>query len=111
MVSRATVAWAQVSGLAEPTGLPLVKPIDAVDGSVPNGEGGTFASSHTCSGSNPWPEVMFSIAPSRDRAEPACPAERSYSARSSLSTGHRWPVPVSVGGHGAPRTLQLEAPP
>jgi hypothetical protein len=29
-VSRATVACAQVRGLAEPAGLPLVKPIDAI---------------------------------------------------------------------------------
>src|ERR1700748_3248547 len=109
MVSRATVAWAQVSGLAEPTGLLLVTPSEAVVGSVPNGDGGTLGSSHTCSGSRPCPEVMLSMAPSSDRAEPVCPAVRSYSARSPLSTGHRWPEPVSVGAHGAPVGEQVVA--
>ena len=107
MVSRATVAWAQVSGLAEPTGLPLVKPIEAVVGSVPKGEGARLGFSHTCSGSRPWPEVMLRIAPSSDAAEDALPAVRSYSARSPLRTGHRWPEPWLDGGHGAPVGEQL----
>jgi hypothetical protein len=87
-----------------------VKPIDAVAGFVPYGEAGTAGSSHTCSGSRPWPEVMFRIAVSRLVAAPACPAARSYSPRSPSSTGHRWPDPVPVGAHGAPVGEQLVGP-
>src|SRR5215472_5388394 len=102
MVRRATVAWAQVSGLADPTGLPLVKPIDAVVGSEPNGEAGRSGSSHACSGSSPWPEVMLRIDVSSRPAKARSPEATSYSPRSPDSTGHRWPVPVLVVGHGAP---------
>ena len=84
-----------------------MKPIEAMDGSVPNGDAARFGSSHTCSGSRPCPEVMFCIAVSSVRADDPCLEAMSYSPRSPLSTGHRWPEPVSVGGHGAPLTGQL----
>ena len=79
-------------------------------GSVPKGEAGTVGwSSQTCSGSSPWPEVILRIAVSSDAAVAAVAVlAMSYSPRSPDSTGHRWPVPVSVGGHGAPVTVQLE---
>ena len=108
IASRAYWAWAQVSGLAEPAAPPSVKPIDAVVGSVPYGEAARSGSSQACSGSRPWPDCMFCIDCSRLRADDGSAAARSYSPRSPLSTGHRWPVPVSVGGHGAPGVVQLE---
>ena len=40
-ISRSSWACAQVSGAAEPSGWPSVKPIDAVAGSEPYGEAGT----------------------------------------------------------------------
>ena len=42
---------------------------------------------------------------SRLAAPALCPAAMSLSARSPDRTGHRCPVPVSVGGHGAPVTV------
>ena len=44
-MSRSSCAWAQVSGDAEPAALPLVKPIEAVAGSLPYGEAGRSGSS------------------------------------------------------------------
>ena len=40
-ISRSSWAWAQVSGAAEPSGWPLMKPIDAVAGSAPYGDAAT----------------------------------------------------------------------
>src|SRR5690349_6001767 len=101
-ISRSSWACAQVSGDADPAALPSVKPMDAVNGSLPNGEAGRSGFSHACSGTKPTPEEKFSIAVSRDAAPLRwCPAT-SDSARSPDSTGHRCPVPVPVGAHGAP---------
>src|SRR5580693_3903532 len=101
-ISRSSWACAQVSGDAEPAAWPSVKPIDAVVGSLPYGEGGRSGSSQACSGTRPTPEEKLSIAFSSPAAAELCPAAMSVSARSPDSTGHRCPVPVSVGGHGAP---------
>src|SRR6185369_14535592 len=101
-MSRSSCAWAQVSGDAEPAALPLVKPIEAVAGSLPYGEAGRSGSSHACSGTRPTPEEKLIIAWSSACAPLADPAARSDSARSPDRFGHRCPVPVSVGGHGAP---------
>src|ERR1700733_12325356 len=105
---RAYDACAHVSGLAEPAGWPFTKPIDAVEGSVPNGEGATIASSHTCSGSSPCAELIFRIAVRSVVPPLESPLTMSYSPRSAGSAGDGWPGPVSVGGHGAPIVVQLE---
>src|SRR5947209_5971807 len=109
MVRRATVACAQGGWVVDAADLLLVKPIDAVAGYVPNGDAARFGSSHACSGSRPCPEVMFCIAVSRVRADDPRLEAMSYSARSPLSTGHRWPEPTLLpsDGHGAPSTVQL----
>jgi len=41
VTSRRYWAWAQISGEAEPAGLPFVNPMDAVAGSEPNGDAAT----------------------------------------------------------------------
>src|SRR6266852_6326034 len=104
-ISRTSCAWAQVSGDAEPVAWPSVNPMDAVAGSLQYGEAGRFGSSHACSGTSPTPEEKLTIAWSRDSAPLVAPPARSDSARSPDRFGHRCPVPVSVGGHGAPTTL------
>src|SRR6185312_17496866 len=101
-ISRSSWACAQVSGDADPAALPSVKPIDAVAGSLPNGEAARSGFSQACSGTSPTPEEKFRIALSSPAAAGPCPAARSLSARSPDSTGHRCPVPVPVGAHGAP---------
>ena len=102
MTSRRYWAWAQISGEAEPAGLPFANPIDAVAGSEPNGDAATAGSSQACSGTIPSPEVMSCIVPSREAAAPENPVCRSCSARSPSSIGHRCPDPLAVGNHGAP---------
>ena len=52
------------------------------------------ASSQTCSGSRPWPEVMLRIAVRSAPAPSGSPAATSYSPRSPASTGHRCPEPT-----------------
>ena len=101
-MSRSSWAWAQVSGEADPAALPSVNPIDAVAGSLPYGDAARSGSSQACSGTSPTPEEKLIIAFSRLAAPALCPAAMSLSARSPDSTGHRCPVPMSVGGHGAP---------
>ena len=101
-ISRSSWAWAQLSGDADPAALPSVNPMDAVAGSLPYGEAGRSGSSHACSGTSPTPDEKLIIAWSRDSAPLAFPSARSDSARSPDRTGHRCPVPLSVGGHGAP---------
>src|ERR1035437_5476467 len=76
--------------------------MDAVAGSVPYGEAARFGSSQACSGTSPTPDEKLIIDWSRDCAPLVFPAARSDSARSPDRTGHRCPVPLSVGGHGAP---------
>src|ERR1044071_4135346 len=102
MISRHSCACAQVSGDADPVALPSVKPMDAVAGSLPYGEAGRSGSSQACSGTSPTPESKFSMAVSSAWAPAVLPAAMSDSARSPESTGHRCPVPVPVGAHGAP---------
>ena len=104
-ISRSSCAWAQVSGDADPAALPSVNPMDAVAGSLPYGEAARSGSSQACSGTSPTPDEKLIIAWSRDSAPLADPAARSDSARSPDRFGHRCPVPVSVGGHGAPGTV------
>ena len=82
-----------------------MNPIEAVAGSLPNGEAARSGSSQACSGTSPTPEEKLTIAWSRACAPPADPAARSDSARSPDRFGHRCPVPVPVGGHGAPGTV------
>jgi hypothetical protein len=89
--------------------LPLTKPIDAVVGSLPNGEGGRSGFSQACSGTSPTPEVCAFIAASSAAAPVASPVCSCCSARSPDSTGHRCPEPVlflpvagSTPGHGLP---------
>ena len=101
-ISRTSWAWAQVSGDADPAAWPLMKPIDAVAGSLPYGEAARSGSSQACSGTSPTPEEKLTIAWSRVCAPLTDPAARSDSARSPDRFGHRCPVPVPVGGHGAP---------
>src|SRR5208282_2931149 len=105
-ISRSSCAWAQLSGDADPAALPSVNPMDAVDGSLPYGEAARLGSSQACSGTSPTPDEKLIIAWSSDFAPLVAPSARSDSARSPDRTGHRWPVPVSVGGHGAPGTVQ-----
>ena len=102
VTSRRYWAWAQISGDAEPAGLPLVNPMDAVAGSEPNGDAATAGSSQACSGTIPSPDVMDCMACSSDPAAPAEPVCRSCSARSPSRIGHRCPDPLAVGNHGAP---------
>ena len=98
VTSRRYCAWAQISGEAEPAGLPFVKPMDAVAGSEPYGDAATAGSSQACSGTIPSPEVMSCMACSREpgrtnrSADPARRARRRVSA-----TGARTP------GGGEPR--------
>src|SRR6266699_5019121 len=106
-MSRSSWAWAQVSGDAEPAAWPLVNPIEAVAGSLPNGEAARSGSSQACSGTSPTPEEKLIIALSRDWAPEAEPTARSDSARSPDRFGHRCPVPMPVGGHGAPVVVHL----
>ena len=87
--------------------MPSVKPMDAVAGSLPNGEAGRSGFSHACSGTRPTPEEKFAIAVSRDAAPLRLCSATSDSARSPDSTGHRCPVPVPVVGHGSP-TVRAE---
>ena len=106
MISRSSCAWAQLSGDADPAAWPSVNPIDAVAGSLPKGEAARSGSSQACSGTSPTPEEKLIMASSRSAALPAWPSARSDSARSPDRTGHRCPVPMSVGGHGAPGVVQ-----
>src|SRR5215831_13984487 len=101
-ISRSSCAWAQVSGDADPAAWPSVNPMDAVAGSLPYGEAGTSGFSQACSGTSPTPDEKLIIAWSRDPVPPASPPARSDWARSPDRFGHRCPVPVPVGGHGAP---------
>ena len=86
-ISRACWACAQVSGEDEPAGLPLTKPIDAVVGSVPNGDAARSGFSQDCSGIIPTPEVESFIAASRAVAPARSPVCSCCSARSPDSTG------------------------
>src|SRR4029077_6098571 len=106
-ISRSSCAWAQVSGDADPAAFPSVKPMDAVSGSLPNGDAGRSGFSHACSGTRPTPDEKFSIALSSDAAPDMLPPATSDSARSPDSTGHRCPVAVPVGAHGAPTVEQV----
>ena len=101
-ISRSSCAWAQLSGDAEPAAPPSVNPMEAVAGSLPNGDAARPGFSHACSGTSPTPEEKRVIACSSARAPWAFPVARSDSARSPDSTGHRCPVPLPVGAHGAP---------
>ena len=68
VTSRRYWAWAQISGDAEPAGLPFVNPMDAVAGSEPYGDAATAGSSQACSGTIPSPDVMDCMACSSDPA-------------------------------------------
>src|SRR4051794_18255430 len=105
-VSRTLDAAPHVSGDADPSGLPLTRPIDAVVGSEPYGDAGTFGASQTCSGTSPTPEVIEFIAPSRAPASPGRPLLSSCCARSAVSTGQMWPAPLPDGAQGAPSVVQ-----
>src|SRR6516164_10723485 len=104
-MSRSSWAWAQVSGDAEPAALPSVNPMEAVAGSLPYGEAARSGFSQACSGTSPTPEEKLIIAWSRACAPLADPAARADSARSPDRFGHRCPVPLLVGGHGAPEVV------
>src|SRR5450755_3977886 len=95
-------AWPQISGAAEPAALPLLKPIEAVVGSAPNGDAGVSGSSHTCSGTYPKPQAIRWKSTARPEAAALSPDWRSCSARSPLSSGHRWPEPTAWVNHGSP---------
>ena len=77
-----------MSGDAEAAALPLVKPIEAVFGLLPNGEAGTSGSSQACSGTSPRPEDICCVATARLVAAVTSPLCRSCSARSPSSSGH-----------------------
>src|SRR2546429_4809557 len=94
-MSRSSWAWAQVSGDAEPAALPLVKPIEAVDGSLPYGEAARSGSSQACSGTSPTPEGKLIIAWARDRAPEPDPAARQDPGPSAASVAPRCPGPPS----------------
>ena len=98
---RTNDAADQLSGLAEPAGSPSTKPIDAVSGAVPNGEGARFASSQSCSGMRPTPPANSSIPSRRDAAPAASPVCSACSARSADNAGQTCPVPTPDGAHGA----------
>ena len=101
-MSRTNCPIDHVSAEAEPAGLPLTKPIDAIVGSVPNGERARSGRSHACSGIRPTPEPIACIARSRSSAAPGSPVSISYCPRSPASTGQRCPLPLPVGAHGRP---------
>src|SRR6516165_1582757 len=101
-ISRTSCAWAQVSGDADPAAWPSVNPMDAVAGSLPNGEAARSGFSQAGSGTSPTREEKLIIACSRDPAPLTAPSARSDSARSPDRFGHRCPVPLPVGAHGAP---------
>jgi hypothetical protein len=105
VIRRSSCAWAQLSGEADPAALPSVNPIDAVAGSLPNGEAGRSGSSQACSGTSPTPDEKLITAWSSDAAPRESPAARSDLARSPDRFGHRCPVPVPVGAHGAPTVV------
>ena len=106
--SRTNAPAPQVSGAADPAGLPLTKPIEATVGSVPYGEAGTSAASQSCSGTRPTPDEPAMIAVSSEPARDGMAGdEQSCWARSSASTGQMCPVPLLDGAHGAPSTGQL----
>src|ERR1035437_7230980 len=92
----------QLSGPADPAGPPLTKPIEAVSGGVPNGEGARLGLSQSCSGMRPTPPANRSIPSSRDAAPAASPVCSDCSARSDESAGQRCPVPTRDGAHGGP---------
>src|ERR1700729_1757219 len=105
--TRRYCAWAQISGVAEPAALPLVKPIEAVVGSDPYGEAGVSGSSQTCSGIRPRPQPIRCIAIASRDAPAVSPACSSCSARSPVRTGQTWPDPVPLVNHGSPVGEQL----
>ena len=100
--SRTKDAADQLSGPAEPAGSPLTKPIEAVSGGVPNGEGARFGLSQSCSGMRPTPPANWSMPSSRDAAPVASPVCSDCSPRSEDSAGQRCPVPTPDGAHGRP---------
>src|SRR5215469_530024 len=106
-ISRASCAWAQVSGDADPAALPSVNPIDAVAGSLLNGEAARSGFSQACSGTSPTPDEKLITAWSRAPSPLAAPSARSDSARSPDRFGHRCPVPLPVGAHGAPEVAHV----
>ncbi len=99
-ISRTNCAADQVSAAAEPAGSPLTNPIDAIVGSVPNGERGMSATSHVCSGIRPTPEPIAAIALARSRAAAVLPWPSSHCPRSPASTGQTCPLPLFDGAHG-----------
>ena len=108
-MSRTCWACAQVSGEAEPAAPPFSNPMDAVVGSVPNGEAGRSGSSQACSGTSPMPDANRCMPSSSSAAVAASPVCRCCSARSPLSTGHTWPEPLPPVGHGLPVGGQVVA--
>ena len=100
--SRTNDAADQLSGSAEPAGSPFAKPIEAMSGGVPNGEGGRFGLSQSCSGIRLTPPANWSMPSSKDAAPDASPVCSDCSARSEDSAGQRWPVPIPDGAHGRP---------
>src|SRR6516164_11420591 len=104
---RAYWDWAQVSGLAEPAGLPFTTPIESVVGLTGGCVTGRSGSSQACSGSRPWPLVMLPMAVRSVFAPAVSPAATSYAPRSPPRTGHRWPEPTLPVGHVLPEGEQL----
>ncbi len=100
--SRTNDAADHVSGEAEPAAPPLVKPIDAIVGSVPNGDGATAVVSQSCSGMSPTPDENAAIVLSSAAAPEAFPVARLCSPRSADSAGQTCPVPLPLGAHGWP---------
>ncbi len=101
-VSRTNEAADQVSGEAEPAAPPLVNPIEASVGSVPNGEAGKAVPVQFCSGINPTPEANALIPFSSAAAPAVSPVASECSARSAESAGQTCPVPWPLGAHGRP---------
>ena len=77
------------------------KPIDAIVGSVPNGERARSGSSHACSGIRPTPEPIARIAcrrASAARGVAACRARTGRARRPAPATGGRCPCRTAPTG-------------
>ncbi len=71
--SRTNWAEDHVSGAADPAGPPLLNPIEATVGSVPNGEAARSGSSQFCSGIKSTPDAKLAIPRSSRAAVVASP--------------------------------------
>ena len=101
--SRTNDAADHVSGDAEPAGWPLAKPIEAIVGSVPYGDGAQVGGLPVLLGDQPdaGGERAHAVE-QRGRAGARRRSASGCSPRSAESTGQRCPVPWPDGAQGRP---------